>query len=726
MSKQELIHSKIEKINQITENYQQFEEIINRDALQKLKNFTDNFKSDANYLLDQNRKLRIGITGQIKVGKSSFLNSLLFEGKDLLPKAATPMTAALTIISYAEKPRAEIQFYNAEEWEAITERAKEYDAIVEEEIKRNRSMNIEITPQEAENSANIPVEVKSAKELVDMAHENGIRVAEYFGETETIASDTVDGLIGKLNNYVGAEGKYTPLVKSSRLYINNEGIKNIEVVDTPGMNDPIVSRGRKTREFLGKCDVVFLLSYAGQFMDSSDIGVLTQNLPAKGIRNVVLVASKFDSVLLDEGSKYQGLKKAAANVYHKLKKQAESTILPLLKDYPEDEVLQCLKESLPPTFISAMAYDIAVNLNDLDETQAHILKRLRKTFPDYEFNQQGLLELANIAEIRDKKFAEIQSEKDEILAQRFDDLLAGQKKELTKILKSIKQAAEVSLHKLKNSTLESLTNKQEQLEQKMDLARTKVDKLFEDTLKRLKDEFSILNSELKAQSGKYNDIDVKTGSREESYTVSTSKWYNPFSWGSTETRYRTVNYNYASAYDAVEQINSFVTQSELEIKRSIKEIIDFSGLKQQLIQSIIGVFDLSDENFSREEILVPIEKTIDRIKLPQVSLASEKYEEMITSQFSGEIKGNDIKQLRKKQRKIIQKISQDIERTIAAKTDEIVDHLEEVGQEFINDVLAETRTELDDIKEQIADKEKYVEQYESLIEKLNSDLAARP
>ncbi|MGM0370411.1 MAG: dynamin family protein, partial [Bacillota bacterium] len=650
-------------------------------------------------------------------------NSLLFEGKDLLPKAATPMTAALTIISYAEKPRAEIEFYNAEEWEAITERAKEYDSIIEEEIERNRSMNIEITPQEAENSANIPVEVKSAKELVDMAHENGIRVAEHFGETETIESETVDGLIGKLNNYVGADGKYTPLVKSSRLYINNEGIKNIEVVDTPGMNDPIVSRGRKTREFLGKCDVVFLLSYAGQFMDSSDIGVLTQNLPAKGIRNVVLVASKFDSVLLDEGSKYNGLKKAAANVYHKLKKQAENTILPLLKDYPEDEVLQCLKESLPPTFISAMAYDIAVNFNDLDENQDHILKRLRKTFPNYEFNQEGLLELANIAEIRDKKFAEIQSEKDEILAKRFDDLLAGQKKELTQLLKSIKQAAEVSLHKLKNSTLESLTNKQEQLEQKMELARTKVDKLFENTLRRLKDEFSILNSELKAQSGQYNDIDVKTGSREESYTVSTSKWYKPWTWGSTETRYRTVNYNYASAYDAVEQINSFVTQSELEIKRSIKEIIDFSGLKQQLIQSIIGVFDLSDENFSREEILVPIEKTIDRIQLPQVSLDSEKYEEMITSQFSGEIKGNDIKQLRKKQRKIIQQISQDIERTIAAKTEEIVNHLEEVGQEFINDVLAETRTELDDIKEQIADKEKYVEQYETLIEKLNTDLA---
>lgn len=51
-------------------------------------------------IVEENRKLRIGIVGQVKAGKSSFLNALLFEGKEILPHAATPMTAALTKICY--------------------------------------------------------------------------------------------------------------------------------------------------------------------------------------------------------------------------------------------------------------------------------------------------------------------------------------------------------------------------------------------------------------------------------------------------------------------------------------------------------------------------------------------------------------------------------------------------------------------------------------------------
>lgn len=41
----------------------------------------------------QGRLLQIGIMGQIKSGKSSFLNALLFQGRAVLPKAATPKTA---------------------------------------------------------------------------------------------------------------------------------------------------------------------------------------------------------------------------------------------------------------------------------------------------------------------------------------------------------------------------------------------------------------------------------------------------------------------------------------------------------------------------------------------------------------------------------------------------------------------------------------------------------
>ena len=51
-------------------------------------------------LLDkiENDILTIGVIGQMKCGKSTFLNSFVFEN-DILPSATTPMTAALSVIT---------------------------------------------------------------------------------------------------------------------------------------------------------------------------------------------------------------------------------------------------------------------------------------------------------------------------------------------------------------------------------------------------------------------------------------------------------------------------------------------------------------------------------------------------------------------------------------------------------------------------------------------------
>ena len=54
----------------------------------------------------EGRLLKIGIVGEVKSGKSSFLNALIFDGEDILPKASTPMTAALTRIIYSKENEA--------------------------------------------------------------------------------------------------------------------------------------------------------------------------------------------------------------------------------------------------------------------------------------------------------------------------------------------------------------------------------------------------------------------------------------------------------------------------------------------------------------------------------------------------------------------------------------------------------------------------------------------
>jgi len=95
------------------------------------------FKKNYFEKLNEARKLRIGIVGQIKAGKSTFLNCLLFEGKDILPKAVTPMTAALTHIAYDDQPHAEVEFFNEADIKEIEKEAqgstdKTYERILQE------------------------------------------------------------------------------------------------------------------------------------------------------------------------------------------------------------------------------------------------------------------------------------------------------------------------------------------------------------------------------------------------------------------------------------------------------------------------------------------------------------------------------------------------------------------------------------------------------------------
>ncbi|GAA9830739.1 hypothetical protein VN0526_09620 [Helicobacter pylori] len=88
----------------------------------------------------ENRGLKVGIIGHVKAGKSSLLNALIFEGKDVLPKAATPMTASLAILKYAQNLSTQVEFYSQKDILELKNEHERYEKkfkeIVSEEIKK--------------------------------------------------------------------------------------------------------------------------------------------------------------------------------------------------------------------------------------------------------------------------------------------------------------------------------------------------------------------------------------------------------------------------------------------------------------------------------------------------------------------------------------------------------------------------------------------------------------
>ncbi|GAA8479389.1 hypothetical protein HpNP84_09330 [Helicobacter pylori] len=242
---------------------------------------TEELEKTLKEMQDTDRNLKVGIIGRVKAGKSSLLNALIFEGKEVFPKAATPMTASLTVLKYAQNLSAEVEFYSQKDISELqNEHARyerEFQRMVGEEVKEQREKQslknkaIELgsktigkfTKNKSDKEA--PKErVLSDEEILEKARKTAkntlkedTRLVSLYDQyekmkksgllnTETedprIQANSLEELNQKLLQFVGANGRYMPFTKAVEISLNNLNLKDLEVIDTPGVNDPIVSR----------------------------------------------------------------------------------------------------------------------------------------------------------------------------------------------------------------------------------------------------------------------------------------------------------------------------------------------------------------------------------------------------------------------------------------------------------------------------------------------------
>ncbi len=140
MNAQELIKKSalIEKTLQEQGLQERAKPFISENAVIK----TEELEKTLKEMQAKDRDLKVGIIGRVKAGKSLLLNALIFEGVEVLPKAATPMTASLTVLKYAKTLSAEVEFYSPKdilELKNEHERyEREFQRIVGEEVKKQK------------------------------------------------------------------------------------------------------------------------------------------------------------------------------------------------------------------------------------------------------------------------------------------------------------------------------------------------------------------------------------------------------------------------------------------------------------------------------------------------------------------------------------------------------------------------------------------------------------
>ncbi|GAA9482002.1 hypothetical protein BTM451_06610 [Helicobacter pylori] len=327
----------------------------------------------------ENRGLKVGIIGRVKAGKSSLLNALIFEGKDVLSKAATPMTASLTILKYAQNLSAQVQFYSQKDILEIKNEheryEKEFQRMVGEEVKKqkekqslkNKAIELgskmigKFTKNKSDEEA--PKErILSDEEILEKARkiakselEKDTRLVSSHDQyekmkksgllnTETldphIQADNLEELNQKLYQFVGKEGKFMPYTKAVQISLNNPNLKSLEIIDTLGVNDPIVSREECTKALLKDCHVVFIVSPSNNFLSKSDMDLFDRVSNKEGLQEIYFVASQTDSVVYapsEVQNSRQHFPTALTNLQKSLPHSFNNAMKVLAQKYPHQQ-----------------------------------------------------------------------------------------------------------------------------------------------------------------------------------------------------------------------------------------------------------------------------------------------------------------------------------------------------------------------------------------------------
>ncbi|MCT7645098.1 dynamin family protein [Aliarcobacter butzleri] len=238
-------------------------DLTNKEILGELEN-------THNYL--NNQKFSIGITGVMNAGKSTMLNALM--GREILGSAVVPETANLTIVKHNPTDNAKVYYWNEQEWDRIKKSASQLESMKDFVEETNRIF--------ADNLKNY------------------IRPVSRFDEID----------IKDLSSYTSAEasGKKCNLVKyvelGSKLDFLSDGI---EIVDTPGLDDPVIQREEITKEYISQCDMMIHLMNVSQSATLKDVEFIIDALLYQNISKLLVVITRADTVSkeqLEEVIKY--------------------------------------------------------------------------------------------------------------------------------------------------------------------------------------------------------------------------------------------------------------------------------------------------------------------------------------------------------------------------------------------------------------------------------------
>lgn len=649
----------------------------------------------------EDRKLTLAVIGRVKAGKSTFLNELVFGGKNILPHAFRPKTATLTKIEYDEHPHLEISYYTPSEWADLEQLAAKEGSVRED--------------------------VKTARELVGDVRESGLDVRSYLEKgKETIPLPDEGSLETVLDRYVGAEGVVTPIVKNVTLCIAKPELAGISIVDTPGTNDPIVSRTMTTKRFLAECDVVFFLTSGDQALDREDIDLLEAQLPGQGVGQIILIDSKFDDVIVGASDAYDSLEKAIAGEKESFTRRTERVFRGFAEEYERygrPELAQLMRSCMKPLFLSSRMHRMA------REGKENYSDPERNTFENLDFEHGDMTEeivkkLGDMTPIEDA-FHDVIAHKDEKLAGSVRAMVPALRGRIRTDFQDMAERAKQQRLFLETHDRKELLTQQKAMEGEILAIKGDVGDQFTQLMTDMEEAKSGMMGELNSLASNYSILAEKTGTEQhvKHYTVSDSHWYNPFSWGKSHEESYTynTNYKYVDASDALESLRKYAYEAQNLTDQRMASSIDLKHLKERLLHTIVAHMDTSSSDFNPDQMRIIVQQTLNRIELPVFHVSLDQYVNEISSKYSGEIReARDREDLKKALAKSVEELMQALITQVTESVRSFKAKMTELQGTFSDSLLAGINDEFEELTKQMEEKEKNIDRlktYEGLLDK---------
>ncbi len=619
-----------------------------------IRSYVDNYKEKIN----EARKLRIGIVGQIKAGKSTFLNCFLFEGKDVLPKAVTPMTASLTRIRYSDTQSIEIEFFNENDVEDLRRGSQNQD----KDKKIYEKILESIESSEIESLINQKSKLIEFKDFTDLNK--------------------------KIEEYISEKGKYVNVIKSVTINLKYEPIRYIEIVDTPGLNDPVISRSEKTKRFVETCDILFLLSRASQFLEKADIDLLAEIYRKKSAK-IYTMASKFDSVLHDAIATKRNSDFDFIELFSRELKKRNDEFQRALKEYERETIAEGIVDKKLLYFSSAF-YKKLNNIALSNDEEIPIRELSEKT-KNFTINSE-ISGSSHISQLIDKYKDEKQNNafKSEIIKKYIEKRIKSLEKTINDFIETIsdfrnKKSEDVKkdIEKL-SIEIKNFSNKKNQIRSEItdvyyNYSRkfnSELDKFYEQESKEIQSHLSAEN--IQSYTSKTRTETSKALVDKSGILADVARFFGDLfgysDWGKEEIPIKNT-YKYYDRDLILNFISDFIQHTNTSIENHLKNIFNINEIKS-LIIDILKKHDIS--SFIGQAVNISV-------RLPEnIKIDSSEAENIYRSfgAYEIEIKKDDTEIF-----ETIKKFSSNIKNSLRNSTDNFKKEIEKQFKEQTDSVL---------------------------------------